>query len=86
MYDHVKNKYRRVYSAMVTCMDEAIGQVMRALHKKGIIDNTLIIFTSDVSFFYVTITLYHLYLICLIIKTGRLTFSPHTCKVLGLNS
>ncbi|MFT7662554.1 MAG: arylsulfatase B, partial [Planctomycetota bacterium] len=38
---------RRIYAAMVTCMDDAIGQVMASLEKKGMRENTLVIFSSD---------------------------------------
>jgi membrane-anchored protein YejM (alkaline phosphatase superfamily) len=34
---------------MVTAMDEAIGNITKALEAKGMFDNTLIIFTADVS-------------------------------------
>lgn len=36
-----------VYAAMVESMDESLGRIMEALRKEGILDNTLIIFTSD---------------------------------------
>ncbi|MCG8579566.1 MAG: sulfatase [Bacteroidales bacterium] len=35
------------YGAMVEVMDESVGRVRAALEKKGIADNTLILFTSD---------------------------------------
>ncbi len=38
---------RRTYAGMVAAMDEAIGQVVAALKEKGILDNTLIVFSSD---------------------------------------
>ena len=34
---------------MVTAMDEAIGNITETLKKKGIFNETLIIFTADVS-------------------------------------
>ena len=34
---------------MIAAMDDAIGRVVQALAQKGILHNTLIIFTSDVS-------------------------------------
>ena len=40
-------KARRTYAGMVAAMDEAIGQVIDALEKKGVLNNTLIIFSSD---------------------------------------
>jgi arylsulfatase A-like enzyme len=47
MYKHIKAKNRRIYAAMVTCMDDAIGRVVSALDKCGLKHNTLIIFCSD---------------------------------------
>jgi arylsulfatase A-like enzyme len=38
---------RRTYAGMVTCLDDEIGRVVAALDKKGLRDNTLIIFHSD---------------------------------------
>nr|WP_320119178.1 sulfatase [uncultured Marinifilum sp.] len=35
------------YGAMVAAMDEALGRIRLALEKKGIADNTVILFTSD---------------------------------------
>ncbi|MCP4609637.1 MAG: sulfatase-like hydrolase/transferase [Planctomycetes bacterium] len=47
MYKHITNKRRRIYAAMVTCMDDAIGRIVRALQQRGMSRNTLIIFCSD---------------------------------------
>ncbi|MCK5775204.1 MAG: arylsulfatase, partial [Bacteroidales bacterium] len=38
---------RKYYMAMVDAMDEAIGQVVKAVEKNGMKENTLIIFSSD---------------------------------------
>lgn len=38
---------RKTYAGMVSAMDEAVGQVIAALKEKGLLDNTLIIFSSD---------------------------------------
>ncbi|KAL3842667.1 hypothetical protein ACJMK2_020657 [Sinanodonta woodiana] len=46
-YEHILNKDRRIYSAMVTAMDEAIGKIVTALREKGYMDNLLLVFTSD---------------------------------------
>lgn len=46
-YAHIKNKGRRIYAAMVHCMDENIGRLRTFLKDNKLQDNTLIIFTSD---------------------------------------
>jgi arylsulfatase A-like enzyme len=40
-------KQRRTYAAMVTSMDEAVGQVVSALEKRDWMKNTLFLFSSD---------------------------------------
>lgn len=42
-----KSNSRKYYMAMVDAMDEAIGQVVKAVEKNGIKENTLIVFCSD---------------------------------------
>jgi len=46
-YANIEDPTRRTYAAMVTAMDAQIGRVVAALEKKGIRDNTLIVFHSD---------------------------------------
>jgi arylsulfatase A-like enzyme len=46
-YKNIEDPTRRTYAGMVTCLDEEIGRVVAALDKKGIRDNTLILFHSD---------------------------------------
>jgi arylsulfatase A-like enzyme len=46
-YEHIKDKTRRTYAAMVHCVDEQIGRIVAALEKQGMLDNTIIIFSSD---------------------------------------
>ncbi len=41
------DKPRTRYMACVTCMDEAIGQIMARLAQHGLTDNTLVLFMSD---------------------------------------
>jgi len=38
---------RRTFAGMLSCMDEGIGNVTRALQAKGMLENTLIVFTTD---------------------------------------
>ena len=46
-YTNIADPTRRTYAAMVACLDDEIGHVIAALDKKGLRDNTLIIFHSD---------------------------------------
>ena len=46
-YPEIKDATRRTYAGMVTCVDDEIGRVVAALDKKGMRDNTLIVFHSD---------------------------------------
>lgn len=46
-YSFIKDKRRRVYAAMVDVMDRGIGEVVDALKKNDIFENTLIFFLSD---------------------------------------
>ncbi|GAB4046872.1 arylsulfatase B [Spirosoma litoris] len=41
------NNLRQTYTAMVTGMDNALGQILKAIDEKGIADNTIIWFLSD---------------------------------------
>lgn len=47
MYAGIADPSRRAYAAMITAMDEQIGQVVKALEARGMRDNTLIVFHSD---------------------------------------
>jgi arylsulfatase A-like enzyme len=46
-YKDIVDPSRRAYAAMITAMDDEIGHVVAALEKKGMRDNTLIVFQSD---------------------------------------
>jgi arylsulfatase A-like enzyme len=41
------DEHRRAYAAMITEMDAMVGRIVDALRQKGMLDNTLIIFSSD---------------------------------------
>ena len=45
-YENLKPR-RRTYAGMVAAMDEAIAQIIAAIEKKGMSENTLIVFSSD---------------------------------------
>lgn len=46
-YKQIEEPTRRTYAAMISCMDDQIGRVVAELEKKGMRDNTLIVFMSD---------------------------------------
>ena len=46
-YKSIEDPTRRTYAGMVSCLDDEIGKVVAALDKKGIRNNTLILFHSD---------------------------------------
>lgn len=46
-YRHVEDRGQRIYAAMVSAVDDGVGELRRKLAAEGIADNTLIIFTSD---------------------------------------
>ncbi|EDM27836.1 N-acetylgalactosamine 6-sulfatase (GALNS) [Lentisphaera araneosa HTCC2155] len=45
--DHIKKKWRRIYSAMLISMDDGVGRLIQTLKDEGIYENTLVIFMSD---------------------------------------
>ena len=46
MYSHIENRDRRIYSGMVTALDDAIDEVVTALKDSGMYDNTIIVFSA----------------------------------------
>lgn len=46
-YRDIGDPARRAYAAMITAMDDQIGQVMEALEKRHMRENTLVVFHSD---------------------------------------
>lgn len=47
MYDHVEDENKRVYYAMISALDDAIGSIHQKVKELGIEDNTIIYFLSD---------------------------------------
>ena len=41
------DKNKKTYAQMVTNLDESVGRIMSALEEQGLMENTLVIFTSD---------------------------------------
>ncbi|QIF04354.1 arylsulfatase [Roseimicrobium sp. ORNL1] len=46
-YPNIADPTRRTYAAMVSCLDDEIGNVVRALEERGMRGNTFIVFHSD---------------------------------------
>ena len=46
-YTGIEDPSRRAYAAMITCMDDQVGRVVKALEKQRMRKNTLIMFQSD---------------------------------------
>ncbi len=46
-YNESEEKFNPYYSAMVESIDDGVGKIVGILREKGIINNTIIIFTSD---------------------------------------
>lgn len=46
-FQHIEDPQRRAYAAMISTMDDGIGSLIEALDKKGMRQNTLIVFQSD---------------------------------------
>ena len=46
-YEHRTEKKKRIYAAMVDCMDQGIGEILKTIDERGDRDNTFILFFSD---------------------------------------
>ncbi|WP_019028889.1 sulfatase [Colwellia piezophila] len=44
---HIPKGKRRTYAAMITAVDDGVGQILATLKEQGIDDNTLVVFLSD---------------------------------------
>jgi len=47
LYNEISNADRRVFAEMTTHLDMGIGEVLNTLNKKGLRENTLVVFMSD---------------------------------------
>ncbi len=46
-FDHIKDKKRKIYAAMVSAIDDGVGLVLNKLHDLNLFNNTLVVFISD---------------------------------------
>ncbi len=46
-FGHIADGRRRTYAAMVSAMDDGIGRVLDALDRRGLADDTIVVFLSD---------------------------------------
>jgi len=46
-YGNSEEKFNPYYSAMVESLDDGVGQIIATLKEQGLLENTLVIFTSD---------------------------------------
>lgn len=46
-YGRSEEKFNPYYAAMVESIDDGVGQIMKTLEENGLLENTLVIFTSD---------------------------------------
>jgi arylsulfatase A-like enzyme len=46
-YKSVQDESRRIYAAMVSSLDDAVGTIAQAIERKGMTSNTLFVFHSD---------------------------------------
>ncbi|MDG1731253.1 MAG: sulfatase-like hydrolase/transferase [Algibacter sp.] len=46
-FPDIKDKKRKTYAAMVSAVDDGVGNILRTLKKNGIDENTIVVFLSD---------------------------------------
>lgn len=46
-FPHFSSDDRKIYAAMVASLDESVGNITKALKRKGLYDNSVIVFTTD---------------------------------------
>ena len=46
-FNHMSSNQRKIYSAMVVSLDESVGNLTRALNETGMLNNSVIVFTTD---------------------------------------
>lgn len=46
-FNHILNKDRRIFAAMVSKVDKSVGELVAALNRRGMLENSIIVFTTD---------------------------------------
>jgi arylsulfatase A-like enzyme len=46
-FEYIQDERQRIYAAMVSALDDGVGQVLTKLSQYGLVSNTLVIFLSD---------------------------------------
>ncbi len=46
-YSEIESRNRRIYAAMVTLMDDAVGAILNTLESEGMTENTIVVWVSD---------------------------------------
>ncbi|KAF8768315.1 Arylsulfatase B like protein [Argiope bruennichi] len=46
-FSHIKDKKRRIYAAMVSALDDSVSQIIKSLHTKNMLNNSIIVFSTD---------------------------------------
>ncbi|XP_065361621.1 arylsulfatase B [Calliphora vicina] len=46
-FAYIKNPERRIYAAMMSKLDESVGEVVQSLAENGVLNNTILLFLSD---------------------------------------
>ena len=46
-YPHMENPARRRYAAMLSCLDQGLGEVVQELQRTGLYQDTMLVYSSD---------------------------------------
>ncbi|KAK0055869.1 arylsulfatase I [Biomphalaria pfeifferi] len=46
-FQYIENGQRRIYAAMLSALDDAVGEIYDALKNSGLLDNSIIVFSTD---------------------------------------
>ncbi|XP_052794795.1 arylsulfatase B-like [Mya arenaria] len=46
-FPHIHNYHRKLFAGMVSTLDDSVGEIVRNLEDRGMLDNSVILFTTD---------------------------------------